>query len=481
MHCRSLAVVLATGALLAGCDGAPRRSFDRVVIVTFDTTRADHLGAYGYPRATTPFFDALAARGVLFERAIAPNPSTAPSHATMFTGLYPLEHGIGRNGIRLPEAIPTAAELFRDAGYATAGFVSFRLLVRSGLERGFDFVAFADEPPEGGGPSWRRADETTADAIAWLRGQPRDRPFFLWVHYYDPHTPYDPPAAALAAVRRESGPISTIQQRLLGAHGIRLGAYGGDLGRMLERVDLYDGELRAMDDGLRRLYQAFVGLGLAGGSVWVMVGDHGEGLGSHDWLQHGVRIYQEQMRVPLLVHASDGVWPARRVEEIVELVDLLPTLAAFAGREPPHAKRGHSLLPALAGEPAQPGDREALVQRRTFGSPRPEPSARFVGEVEAWNPGGRLEVAERWEAGERLALIGRRWKYLHWTAGPAELYDLENDPRENRNLVAERPEIVAEMRERLLARARTLRSRQQAGETVDEHTLEVLRSLGYIQ
>jgi arylsulfatase A-like enzyme len=456
-------------ALLAGC-GGPRLEFDRVVLVTLDTTRADHLGAYGYPRATSPFLDSLATSGVLFERAMAPIPTTVPSHATIFTSLYPLEHGLGHNGQRLPASVPTAAEMFQQAGYATAGFVSLGLLGRSGLQRGFDRVEFhapgasaAGERPE------VSAGETTGAAIEWLREQPRDGRFFLWVHYYDAHTPYRPPAETLAAVRRDSGPIEAVEALLLGPHGIRLDVYGGDRVAMLDRVERYDGELRAVDDKLRQLYGAFAELGLADDSIWIVVGDHGEGLGSHDWLEHGVRIYQEQMRVPLVVHAPGGGWPARRVEEVVELTDLLPTLAVFAGQEPPAGSRGTSLARWLRAEPPVDSEREALVQRRTFSGTRPRPS-------EASPTAG-----ERWEDGERLALIGRRYKYIHWTAGPPELYDLVADPTESRNLAGSEPEVVAAMRERLLARARELRSRRLDAESVDERTLEVLRSLGYLQ
>jgi arylsulfatase A-like enzyme len=471
---RRTARAVAAGALaavaFAGC-GAPRPTFDRVVLVTLDTTRADHLGAYGYPRATTPFLDTLAARGTLFERAIAPIPTTVPSHATMFTSRYPLELGVGHNGQRLPGGVPTAAEMFRDGGFATAGFVSLQLLQQSGLRRGFDLVGRRDAASDGveRPPDWG-SDGTTDAAIDWLREQRRDGRFFLWVHYYDAHHPYRSPSAVVDSVRRDSVPIEAVESRLAERHGIGLAIYDGDRRARLDTVERYDAELREMDDKLRRLYTAAEELGFVEGSIWVIVGDHGEGLGSHDWMQHGVRIYQEQLRVPLVVHAPGAGWPARRVDEVVELTDLPPTFAELAGLPPPEGVRGRSLAPWLRGEAPPESDREALAQRRTFTGERP---AREAAPATAFG--------ELWEDGDRLALVGRRWKYLHWTAGPPELYDLESDPTESRNLAESEPERVAAMRERLLSRARELRSLRLEAESVDERTLEMLRSLGYVQ
>jgi arylsulfatase A-like enzyme len=243
----------------------------------------------------------------------------------------------------------------------------------------------------------------------------------------------------------------------------------GDEG-MIALHSAYDGEIHFVDSELRRVFDAFRRRGLASRTLWILTSDHGEGLGNHDYKLHGKNVYDEQVRIPLLFHSEESVVVPRRIDAIVEHVDLLPTIASFAGRgdalrAQAQPIQGRSLVPLLAGEP--PGDlpeRSAFIQRRIY------------EEEDRRSP----LVALDFEPGAKFALVERRWKYIHRSIGDDELYDLSADPFETRNLAQRRPELAEGMKGRLLARVRELRS--DAGpdaEAVDAETTERLRALGY--
>lgn len=286
-----------------------------LVLITLDTTRADHLGCYGATRAATPSLDALAKRGVRFDAALSPTPLTAPAHASLLTGRVPRRHGVRDNaGFVLDAQIPSLAEQLARAGYDTRAFVSSFVLDRSvGLSRGFseyddsvrvgDRRAFAHE---------ERSARQTIDAV--LASFPKLRsPFFLWVHLYDPHLPYVPP--------------EPFASRFAGRP--------------------YDGEIAFMDAEIGRLLDA---LKRRTGSIVIAVaGDHGESLGEHGEEGHGVFLYQATQRVPMIL-AGPGVPMGKTVATTVGLIDLAPTLLDLVGQGPLPGADGRSLVPHLSGE-----------------------------------------------------------------------------------------------------------------------------------
>ena len=287
MRLRVLFVVL---LLTAGC--ARERFRPNVLLITLDTTRADRLGCYGGPAGITPAIDALAREGVRFAQADSPVPLTLPAHATLLTGLLPLHHGLRVNGAgSLPAGQETLATRFADAGYRTAAVVgSFVLDSRFGLDRGFasyDDAMDLDADGAAGEQPQRRASAVVDAALRWLEG-PDERPFFLWVHLFDPHAPYEPPQSHR-----------------------RFGAYEGEIAYM----DAQIGRLTARIDRKK--------------TIVAIVGDHGESLGEHGEQQHGLLLYESTLRVPFIIAAPD-VAP-RVVNQPVGTVDLAPTIAALAG------------------------------------------------------------------------------------------------------------------------------------------------------
>jgi tetratricopeptide (TPR) repeat protein len=290
------------------------------VLVTIDTLRADHVGCYGAEWASTPTLDGLARRGVRFTTAISPAPLTLPSHATLFTALDPPEHGVRANGaFRLEEGVPTLAERFESAGFATAAFVSaFVLDRRFGLARGFahydDALGVQNEEI---GVASRPGGASVDAALAWLESAPER--FFLWLHLYDPHAPYEPPE-----------PHRTRQ-----------------LGRP------YDGEIAYADAELGRLLAALDARFPDGRTLVAVTADHGESLGEHGEPTHAFSVYDATQRVPLLL-AGPGVPQGAVDERLVRLADLAPTLLALTGLPPLAGASGASLLPAPDGPDAEP-------------------------------------------------------------------------------------------------------------------------------
>jgi len=426
-------LILLLGAALpglGGCGGGaslpepgPARGWN-LLLITLDTVRADHLGAYGSSQAETPHLDALAARGLRFEQAWSAVPLTLPSHASILSGLLPPHHGLHQNGAgSLPEAVPTLASTLAAAGYRTGAFVgAFVLDRRFGLARGFDI--YDDEIDRAEGPAGLEAERpghvVVDRALAWL-GAARaggegagDRPFFAWVHLYDAHAPYEPPEPF--ASRHRDRP--------------------------------YDGEIAAVDAEVGRLLAALAERGLTERTLVAVVADHGEALGEHGELTHGLLLYEPSLRVPFLL-AAPGLLPAGAVVATpVTLVDLAPTLVSLLGTSLPGATDGHDLAPALlAGDEPAAADLFAETEYPTsFG----------------WSP---LTALRRGP----LKLI---------QAPKPELYALDRDPGETTNRLAAHRKEVAEMAARLGELAGDRRTA--APTELDAATRNRLAALGYV-
>lgn len=395
-----------------------------VLLITLDTTRADHLGCYGRRQGDwtgTPALDALASDGRAFSRALASAPLTLPSHATMLTGLEPPQHGLRENNdFHLPgpegRHFATIAERLRARGLITAAFTSARVLARDfGLAAGFDHW---DEVPAGGGGQLhyeeRDAVATTDQALAWLDGIGDER-FFLWVHYFDPHHPH-----------------------------LEHGGRAGESARILGSA--YDGEIAHMDAQIGRLVAALRKRGRYDDALILCVGDHGEGLGDHGEETHGFLLHQATLRVPFILKPPrDRAVPA---DQPVATADVAPTIAAVMGLEPsPVPLAGRDLFAAPA-------------ERRSFYAETVHPFRQF-----GWAALQGIVVGDL-----ELVLGG----------GRRQLFDLAADPGETRDLAASRPEDAARLERLLHARRQELgpRERYLAVDTRGAD-LDGLRANGY--
>lgn len=447
-------------ALLAACAPEPPPG-PSLLVITLDTTRADLLGAYGSRLGATPRLDALAAQGVVFEDAYAPMPQTLPSHATLFTGREPRRHGAVENATVLPAAVETLAEDLARRGWDTAACIGARVLeAGTGIEQGF---AHFDQPEgvarDAMHPVERRADAVT-DAALWWAGRRADpaQPFLLWAHYYDTHGPYEPvqERVPLAAVRAE------VERRDRAAPGELSGLPLPEIARLWHA---HVNELAEVDAQVGRLLDGLRQRGLLERTAILVVGDHGEGLMEHGEKGHGATIYEELMRVPLVLVAP-GLPPAR-VRGRIALHEVLPTACeAFGLGAPPDGAEGRSRWSeAAAGRPLAPGP---LVVERPFYLPGGERA-------------GRAE-AHAWGFGLLAAVIMDDAKLLRFPDGREQLFDLAADPAELVDVAASRPELRARLAALLdeWLKANPPPSVED-GAAPSEERLRTLEALGYVQ
>ncbi len=434
-------LLLALAWLALGCG---REQPPNLLLVSLDTTRGDHLSAYGYERRTTPNLERLAAEGVRFAEAYAPAPTTGPSHATLFTALAPITHRVVKNGRQLKPSLETLAERLAAAGWETAGFVSSYVLdARFGWDQGFghwddDFdvsTATTMVPAESGAEAFdRRATETTRRTLAWLDGDwKRERPFFLFVHYMDPHEPWVAPPQFVQRLRTPDLPAD-------GISGM---------------VARYDAEIAFVDHQLGVLLRALEKQGLAENTLVAVTADHGEGLLDHGELNHGTQLYEEQMRVPLLLRWPRGLPAGLVVEGPVSLVDLAPTLLDLAGVEVAGGApmQGQSLRPRIEGQ--APSDEDAPV---------------FLFRPD------NTEVP-----GEQYAVRVGSWKLIVGPGdGARELFDLAADPEERNDLAAQETERVEALDARIREWLRAHQRGDVVPDAVSQEDLERLRALGYV-
>lgn len=424
------------------------RERPNVVLISVDTLRADALGSYGSP-SPTPFIDALAERGVLFERAYAPAALTAPSHATLFTGREPLDHGITRNGVSLQAEIETLAEQFRAAGYASGAFVSsFVLDPRFGWDQGFDVfdAQFSKDDAtvskELAQPGMffnmhtfegfdRRADATVDAALAWLATA--EEPYFLFVHLFDPHDPYVPPEAYLDRLKPAKFDLKGRT------------APGARKPRRLERlVRRYHAEVLFADHELGRLFDGLEAKSDRR-SVTALTSDHGEGLGQHDWLVHARNLYDEAVHVPLIVSDSAASVRGKRLRTPVGVVDVAPTLLGLAGLSELSSASGRSLAKSVEAG-SEPEARPVFAHRR----PHPTATIDFRG--------------------EKISARDADAKWISNDLIEDEFYDLANDPGELNDLVGTRSgePPSAEQTERGVALLDLINSHRAEAGVIDE-------------
>lgn len=408
-------------ALLLACEPSGRRP--NVLFVSIDTLRADHLGFDGWPRPTSPNLDALAAKSVVFENAQSASSWTLPSLASLMTSMQASAHACDQIASRLDPSYTTCAEILRDSGYDTA-FVASHVFLSAGygLQQGFthvdtrilqDETAITSPAVTDWGLAWLENKAAADDGVPW----------FLWLHYFDPHAPY----LVHEGISERFGTESDL--------------------------DRYDGEIAFTDQHLGRLFEAFERLGCAENTILVIVADHGEEFGEHGLQGHGYDLHEEVVRVPLVVRVP-GIAP-RRVSEVVPTVDLMPTLLELCGARARHEVEGRSLLPLLSGRSDLA--REALSEVR-------------------WQFGQDMK-----------SLRQGAWKLIdsRRDRNAAEmLYEKSGDRAETANVIAGYPDVAGRMRTRLRERLETSQALSSGYEHRKTSTLtpaeeERLRKLGY--
>jgi arylsulfatase A-like enzyme len=415
-----------------------------IVILDIDTLRADRLGCYGNPRPTSPAIDRLAAEGVRFEWAFSQAPNTPPSQSSILSSLYPSSHGVKTRKNRLPPEVVTLAESLRDAGYATGGFVDGGYMNR-GFGLGQGFHTYDDS---GGG-----LVKIGPKALAWMRDN-ADKPFLLFVHTYDVHTPYDPPepyrSMFLAGLAPHTHGFEATSEQM---EAIRSSAWTPNprhLGPndLAYAMALYDSGIRYVDAWLATLRSELSRLGIADRVVLAVISDHGEEFQEHGSVLHE-KLFSTVTHVPLIVRLP-GEPQHRVVSTVVEAIDLMPTLIELAGAQPPKRMQGRSLVTALHG-----------------GSLEPLPA--FSESI--------------WYGGARAVTMGRYHLIYTSATGASEMFDVWRDPHEQRELLKSMPAQVAELRRALHLWGKLVRDEPPPGiasSEINSEAREQLRALGYL-
>ncbi|NWG12768.1 MAG: sulfatase-like hydrolase/transferase [Acidobacteria bacterium] len=428
---RSCTKVLAFALLMlesALGSGAQQPGPPNLVVITIDTLRADRLGCYGYRNIKTPRIDALASDGVLVENAYTPVPLTLPAHASLFTGTYPVFHGVRDfTGDTLSEERATLATMLRSAGYSTGAVVASAVLeARWGINQGFDF--YSDSFPSPTTQNWqpiaeRRGDEVVRESLLWLERNSR-APFFLWVHLYDPHDPYTPPSPYDRQYATRP----------------------------------YDGEVAYSDENLGRIIDALKARGLYDNSLIILLSDHGESLGEHGEKTHGFFVYDSTLRIPMIFKLPGTAGPrARRIAGPVRIIDVIPTalsILGLSGKVRTPEVQGRNVHSALLGK--------ASLSEVTSQAESMLPFYQFE-----WSP--------------LLSIRKGRFKYID--APVPELYDTAADPGEMRNLYADQKALALQFKAMLLGEVARFSSRKAdvgPAQSMDPETFEKLLSLGYI-
>jgi arylsulfatase A-like enzyme len=462
-----------------------------IILIQADTLRPDHLGLYGHKRDTAPFLGRLAAEGVLFKNAFAQAGWTKVSTSSIMTSLYPSTHGVFKLDDRLPAAATTMAEVYRQAGYATLSLSSVMFTGQyTNLHQGFEELHELTSVADSGGPySSKTAREYVDRATEWIESH-RDGPFFLYLHVFDPHSPYEPrrpydvlwadPSKRDEHIRQRESLRKTIKSPFLAGRGMAtreemIEAGVDPAAYIAYDKNWYDSSIRSLDAELARLFERLRTTGLDEKTAIVFLSDHGEEFHDHGRMWHGQSVYGEMVRVPLLVRWPGRAQAGRVVDEAVQLIDVMPTLLDFSRLQHPEGLQGQSLASLVTGSTG-----------RTQGTDAPSGSRRRPAIVEK-QPSGE----EHPEAAESYGIIDGGWKLIHNKVRlperpEFELFDVVRDPLDQVNVADKHPEIVQRLAKTLegwhaMAVAARLKPDSEATGNMTPEQLQRLRSLGYVR
>lgn len=476
-----LCVLICCIALLVGCGGKTkplemRTSYKNrelnILLITVDTLRADHVGCYGYMRDTTPHIDRLAQEGVRFANAITTMPTTLPAHCSIMTSKYPREHRVLKNGHVLHESFQTLAEILRDHGYKTAAFVGASVLDKAfGLNQGFDTyddsndecddaslpeekdVVHGNDDAEGSGKFQLIAEQVNQKVFDWL-GHNQSSKFFLWVHYFDPHSPYNPPSGYENLFPADRG-----YQEWLKTKGVN----PVDRNR-LRMISLYDGEILYTDKQIGLLLDTLSGMGIMENTLIILTSDHGEGLWEHNWRGHGLYLYEEAVSVPLIIRFPALLYSNLTVHSQVGSIDIFPTIMDITDMTTRESLSGHSLMPYILNNDRQ-RERYFFIERRHYDEDQTSEDMKTL------------------TSGEKYALRTNGCKFIYATKQDNEFYDLSRDPEELDNIVHKGKQadnfykLLMEIKKGFEEKSIHLAPLK----TLDDGVLERLKSLGYTQ
>ena len=464
------ALALLALVLAAGC-ASPPATRPNIVVVLIDTLRPDRLGAYGNTRGLSPFLDELASRSTVFQHAYAQSSWTSASVASLFTSRYQSQHGVTSFSSPLPAEEETLSEALRSHGYDNGAFVAnFLLRANLGYDQGFaTFDTYSRLDPTSPGKFIKAtADRINSEALAWLDHRPENAPRFLYLHYMEPHVPFGPQPAALATVMGDR-PLPDIEAVNHAFAVWTLVDFKKDPALLEATKDLYDAEVLSIDTALRELFTELGRRGVLDDAIVVVLADHGEEFLEHGLIGHDKTLYEEVIRVPLIIHVP-GQSERFDVEKRVSLIDVAPTLLDLVGIAPPAGFEGRSLAPLL---------RRGRDGAWSLAGLRNWWAARTAGETQVVSELIKERDATRYSPHERAVVAGSD-KLIAGVDGQREFYDLAVDPAEHQPDALAAPARAKLEQSLEPLRAYAARGGDAAGGVViDEDTKERMRALGY--
>lgn len=447
-----------------------------VIIISIDALRTDHMSAYGYTRETTPNIDAFLKKSTVFNGAVTVYPKTSSSMTSMLTGLYPYNHEVRKNAKdKLKKTIRTLPEILKGYGYSTAAFISNVVLKSklSGLNQGFNtYDENLNEKEINRNLNERSAENLVIPAIKWIK-QNRNKKFFLWIHFIDPHGPYNPPKEYSKKFRSEVK--NEIDIELISDYQRR-----GNLHDANRYIDLYDGEIAFMDENVGKLLSSISANVTKRKNLIIFTADHGESLGEHnDYFEHGRRVYDTCLRIPLAINL-EGEIPANRIDKSdeVAIIDIMPTILNILGIDLKDNLDGISLSPVIYG--TNPLNRKYV----------------FPEVLNQYKPKTVPKDVEFFKA-----IRSNEWKFIlaldkNGSILSDELYNIKNDAAEERNLASKEVKIADKMKAELLKNLDLQKknffgkligwiekkeSKEKSEPEIDKKDLEALKSLGYVK
>jgi len=436
----SLATTIPSIVWLNGCRKKKEAIRPNILFISIDTLRADHLSCYGYPKLTSPNIDSLATHSHLFKKAYTTIPTTLPSHLAMFTSMYPTQLGVTSNGKYVGFDKVTLPEILKENGYSTAAFVNYFVLGnRYGFTQGFD-TAITREG---------HADQPLRYALKWLREYKSEKPFFMFAHFFDPHTQYDP----LPQFKKKFAVTDRKHPRGRGFIKLR-SAFTPQV--IKEDIDAYDAEIATADWAVGQLLEELNKLGILDSTMIVLVSDHGESMDElsqrNYFFDHGAFLYHHQLHVPFIVRLpkAAGTFPANVHQQPVSMIDIMPTILDMLEINNQGFSEGMSLLPILTGS--------GITRGPIFSE------------------------SKRYKCVHDYSILDANWHLIKLKKGGFELYDLITDPGEKNNLFKSRSDIAKKLTPQLIKWIQQLKPRfVPTDKETNKEQLDKLRSLGYTQ
>ena len=460
---------------------------EHVFLVTIDTLRADHLKTYGYPRETTPFMDFLSIQGATFQNCFSNSATTNPAHASIFTSLYPIQHKVEKNWIELNDSFTTIAEILKEENFKTFAFTSSDIFKVNNLFQGFDYFNEPENPRKKWNKKYRQAELTRLAISKQFQDKKITGKTFVWIHLFDPHRPYYPPDNHLNSIK-ELNDKDKIVSFLKNKHKIDPESYKRITFRrrgrsdfyknnpnyyknwksediLYDQINLYDAEISYVDSQLKEIFDIFERSGMNKNSLWIFTGDHGEGLGNHNWFMHSREIYKEAIGIPLILY-SPGLIKKAIHNHYTEHTDILPSLLDLLGiHNPVKNSTSSSFADLLTGKKDNFKKDYLFAKRETFKKRKMKK---------------KIPLSANYEHGDKYSIISGGFQYIHRTKGENELFDLSSDPYEIINIISKKGKLVNKMKNYLFSILKSSKSDTKVNKA-NEKAINKIKALGYIE